>query len=183
VTALTLYFYGDPNNDANDTEQMYVGVEDNNLYAEVRYGDHRQGQDMNDIKIAEWQEWNIGLRDFSDADLAEVANDVNLAAISKLYIGIGDRRNPVPAGYGTVYFDDIRLYIPRCVPIYGPPADFSDNCTVDFEDFAILGNQWRQSPGTPSADIAPEPPDGFVDWRDLAALADNWLEQQLWPTL
>jgi len=38
--ALTLHFYGDPNNDAGDTEQMYVGLEDNDgNYAEVRYGD------------------------------------------------------------------------------------------------------------------------------------------------
>ncbi|MHC4497775.1 MAG: Calx-beta domain-containing protein, partial [Planctomycetota bacterium] len=60
VKALTLYFFGDPNNDANDTEQMYVGLSDgNDTYAEVRYGDYREGEDMNDIKIAEWQEWNI----------------------------------------------------------------------------------------------------------------------------
>jgi hypothetical protein len=41
VKSLTLWFYGDPDNDANATEQMYVAVEDdNNTYAEVRYGDH-----------------------------------------------------------------------------------------------------------------------------------------------
>jgi hypothetical protein len=105
VEALTLYFFGDPNNDANDTEQMYVGLSDgNDTYAEVRYGDYREGEDMNDIKLAEWQEWNIELSDFNLVDLADANN---------LHIGFGDRDNPAPGGNGTVYFDDIRLYVPR----------------------------------------------------------------------
>jgi hypothetical protein len=67
VKALSLYFYGDPNNDANDTEQMYLGLEDSNGdYAEVRYGDG-EGEDMNDVRIAEWQQWNINLQDFNEA--------------------------------------------------------------------------------------------------------------------
>jgi hypothetical protein len=84
---------------------MYVGLSDgNDTYAEVRYGDYREGEDMNDIKLAEWQEWNIELSDFNLVDLADANN---------LHIGFGDRDNPAPGGNGTVYFDDIRLYVPR----------------------------------------------------------------------
>jgi hypothetical protein len=42
-------------------------------------------------------------------------------------------------------------------------------------DFAILAAQWRQPPGQPSADIAPEGGDGIVDWRDVALQTENWL--------
>jgi hypothetical protein len=79
-----------------------------------------------------------------------------------------------------VYFDDIRLYSRKCVPEFASVADLSGNCIVYSEDFAILANQWFQSPGSPSADIA-EPLDSFVDWKDLDVLTENWLEVKLWP--
>jgi hypothetical protein len=173
IKALALYFYGHPGNDADATEQMYVGLRDSSTYAEVKYGDN--GEDMNDIKNEEWRQWNIALSDF---------NDVNLACVEKVYIGFGDRGNlnsgGTPGGSGVVYFDDIRLHITRCVPEYGLAADLNGDCSVGSEDFALLGSQWLQSPGSPSADIA-EPLDGFVNWRDLAVLVDGWLQKQLWP--
>lgn len=57
-----------------------------------------------------------------------------------------------------------------------PVGEFNGSCTVNFADFAILANQWLQPPGIPSADIAPEVPDGFVDMLDLAVFVENWLE-------
>jgi hypothetical protein len=57
-----------------------------------------------------------------------------------------------------------------------PMGDFVCPDGVEMRDFAILGAQWRQPPGEPSADIAPDGGDGIVDRLDLAALADNWLE-------
>jgi hypothetical protein len=57
------------------------------------------------------------------------------------------------------------------------PGDFEPDCDVDWYDFAVLGNQWLQSPGTPSADIAPLPEgDGIVNSLDLAEFAMHWLE-------
>jgi len=47
---------------------------------------------------------------------------------------------------------------------------------VDLLDFSVLAGQWLQAPGEPSADIAPEIPDGVVDILDLAVLANHWLE-------
>ncbi|MHC4483011.1 MAG: hypothetical protein ACYSW4_05640, partial [Planctomycetota bacterium] len=178
VKALTLYFYGHPDNDANATEQMYLGVEDGsgpNSYVEVKYGDN--GEDANDVEIAEWHEWNIRLQDFNDGG-------VDLADVNKVYIGFGDRSNlnpgGTPSGSGTVYFDDIRLYPRKCVPGFASVADLSGNCIVDFEDFVIFALQWFQPPGIPSADIA-EPSDDFVEWKDLDVLTDYWLEVNLWP--
>jgi hypothetical protein len=181
VRALTLYFYGHPDNDANATERMYVGLEDGSgpdSYAQVKYGDN--GEDVNDVKLAEWHQWNIRLQDFNDGG-------VNLPDVNNIYIGFGIRGNlnpgGTPGGWGVVYFDDIRLYPPRCVPSLAKPiADFDNNCLVDFDDFTVLGNQWMQSPGSPSADIAPEVPDGVVDWLDLDAFVQAWLKEELWPS-
>ncbi|MHC4389435.1 MAG: hypothetical protein ACYSX1_12635, partial [Planctomycetota bacterium] len=76
------------------------------------------------------------------------------AAVMHRAIGFGDRENlnpgGTPGGTGTVYFDDIRLCPRRCaVSLAKPAADFDSNCFVDFRDLAILGSQWRQSPGDP----------------------------------
>ena len=56
-----------------------------------------------------------------------------------------------------------------------PAGDLICPYGIEMRDFAILGAQWRQPPGEPSADIAPDGGDGIVNWLDLAALVDNWL--------
>jgi len=140
VKILTLYFYGDPNNDANATEQMYVGLEDSSgegSYAEVKYG-YYNDEDMNDIKDNDWQEWNIGLSDFTG---------VTLEQVKKVYIGIGIRGNlnpdGTPGGLGTVYFDDIRLYTPKCIASrLKPIGDLTDDCVVDLADVEVMAAQW-----------------------------------------
>ncbi len=168
VKALTLYFYGNPNNDDGDTEQMYVVLEDSNgSNTEVRY----PLEDMNDIKIAQWQVWNIDLQDFNNGG-------VDLTDVNTVYIGFGDRYNLfIPGGTGTVYFDDISLYPPRCVPEYGPVGDVSGDCVVDFKDLEIMSGEWLQS-GEVAADVSE---DGKVDFQDYAMLANDWLELKLWP--
>jgi len=168
VKVLSLYFYGDPGNDATETEQMYVGLEDNTgsgSYAEVRYGDH--GESMNDIKQAQWHEWNIALTDFTGVD----ANN-----IKKVYIGFGDRNDPVAGGSGTVYFDDLRLYARKCV-LPGPYADISDDCVVDHKDLKIMAAQWLNTGGV----VADLYVDDRVNFKDFAILVDSWLEEDLWP--
>jgi hypothetical protein len=169
--ALTLYFYGDPNNDATATERMYVGLEDSSSsYAEVKYGDN--GEDMNDLKIAEWQQWNIVLRDFNDGG-------VDLRNIKKLYIGFGDRIDPiVPGGWGIVYFDDIRLYGAQCIPEYGPDVDLNEDCVIDFADVDIIANEWLHN-GNVTADLYE---DNKIDFKDFAMLADYWLVEKFWPS-
>jgi len=141
VKMLTLWFYGDTGNDADETEQMYVGLEDGDgNYAEVKY----LMEDMNDIKIEEWQEWNIALSDFNDDN-----SDLTLTNIEKLYIGFGDRNGSENGGGGFVYFDDIRLYPPTCVLSQRPEEfakiDFNNDCIVDFGDVKIMAEDWLKS--------------------------------------
>lgn len=52
------------------------------------------------------------------------------------------------------------------------------NCDgfVNFDDFVILASQWLQEPTLPSADIAPDTRDNFVDFLDLATFVGYWLE-------
>jgi len=55
-------------------------------------------------------------------------------------------------------------------------ADLEGSGRVNFKDFAILANQWLQTPDEPSADIAPVGGlDNFVDELDLQVLAEQWL--------
>jgi hypothetical protein len=56
------------------------------------------------------------------------------------------------------------------------PGDMTGEGTVDFEDLKLLAEQWLQTPGVPSADIAPPPDgDGKVNLLDFALLAENWM--------
>jgi len=167
---LTLYFYGDPGNDANSTEQMYVGLEDSSgpdSYVEVRYGDN--GEDMSDIQVAAWHEWNLALSDFADGGS-------NPAAVRKIYIGFGDRANPVPGGFGMVWFDDIEVCSQRCIEP-APNSDINGDCIVDYRDLWMLAEDWLACCGA-AGELYP---DGKVDYKDFAVLADEWLDDKLWP--
>jgi hypothetical protein len=144
VRVLTIFFYGQPDNDTNDTEQMYLGVHDTEgNYAEMRYGEH-DGEDMNDLKVKGWQRWDVPLVWYTDSNAA-VANDVNFASISSVYLGFGNRRNPVPGGYGAVYFDDLRVSMAICKPEDGPTGDLSGDCFVGVADVGVIGDQWLRS--------------------------------------
>jgi hypothetical protein len=128
VKTLTLYFYGDPGNDANETEQLYVGL--GGSYAQVNC------PDMNAVLNTEWTEWNIPISEFAGVDPC---------AVTSLFIGFGDRSDTGPVGgEGIVYFDDIRLYPPKCIPELGPAYDFSGNCIVDWPDLQIMAYDWLE---------------------------------------
>jgi hypothetical protein len=167
---LTLYYRGDPNNDANSTEQMYVGIEDSRGpagAAEVPYG-YYADEDMSDIKVAEWQEWNVALGEFTGVHL----NDVN-----KIYIGFGDEGSEVEGGFGLVYFDDIYVSLPRCVPSRLPTElDFNGDCVVDFGDVGLMAADWlRTDVNFLDLGIVPQAPGpaGLVAWWKLEETDGN----------
>lgn len=55
-------------------------------------------------------------------------------------------------------------------------ADLNEDGIVNLVDFAVLAGQWLQTPGLPSADIAPPPEgDGVVNFKDLYLMAQEWL--------
>jgi len=164
---LTLYFYGKTDNAA---EQLYVALEDNAGHVKVvNYPDIAAAQN------AAWQEWNIELTQFSTAG-------VNLAAVKKMYIGLGNRASPTLGGTGTIFIDDIGVYPSRCIPSKGKPAaDLGGNCIVDYPDLEIMAGQWLATMPPATALSADLNTDKKVDFKDFAKLADAWLEQVLWP--
>jgi len=69
-----------------------------------------------------------------------------------------------------VFFVDTLTFIPEPARV----VDFNGDGKVDFKDFSILAQYWRQ--GEPSVDIAPIPNgDDIVDFKDAAILARCWL--------
>jgi hypothetical protein len=59
----------------------------------------------NAAQIGSWTAWNIPLQSFTD-------QGVNLANVTSITLGFGNRNNPTAGGAGMIYFDDIRLYAP-----------------------------------------------------------------------
>ena len=80
-------------------------------------------------------------------------------------------------GAGNLYFDDIRLYRPRCIPdkVTLSAADLNSDCIVDFADLEIMADGWLAGA---AGDLNT---DGSVDFKDFAVLADKWLDERLWP--
>jgi hypothetical protein len=117
----------------NDDEPLYVAVEDNAGHIKVV-------PNANPLASVDpdWQEWNILLSDFSGAG-------VNLKAVKKMYIGLGNRASPTVGGTGKIYVDDIAVYPSRCVPSMSKPtADIAEpyDCKVGNEDLNLLANEW-----------------------------------------
>jgi hypothetical protein len=54
------------------------------------------------------------------------------------------------------------------------PGDLEPDGDVDLDDVLIMGGQWLETPGIPSADIAPNEPDNFVDYLDFSVIWQNW---------
>ena len=101
VGVLSLWFYGDTSNAA---ERMYVAL---NGSATV-YHDNPDAALINT-----WTEWRIDLQKFA-------AQGVNLANVTTISIGFGDKTNIQAGGSGMVLFDDIRLYRPAPEPEPAP---------------------------------------------------------------
>ncbi|MBN2133478.1 MAG: hypothetical protein JW741_28520 [Sedimentisphaerales bacterium] len=98
VAVLTLHFRAAAGNTGDD---FYVGLEDG--AGNVGVVTH---PDPNAMLATQWTEWQIPLSEFGDAG-------VNVAAVKKMVIGLGDRDAPVPGGAGSFYLDDIRVTRPE----------------------------------------------------------------------
>lgn len=97
----------------------------------------------------------------SDANVTTVDPDGLITAHSK-----GTNEITVTnSGVDTIIEVEVDTYL----------GDINLDGKVNFTDFAVLANQWEESPGYPSADIAPQGSDFIVDIYDLAVLCDNWL--------
>ncbi len=85
---------------ANTPDRMYVALRDaSNHTGVVTYPDSQI------LTTKTWAQWKIPLSDFAN-------KGVNLAAVKKMFIGVGDRVNPARGGAGPLYFDDVCLTRP-----------------------------------------------------------------------
>jgi hypothetical protein len=82
----------------NDPAPLYVAIEDNT--GNVQSLTH---PDPTAVLAIDWQQWMIPLSEFKG---------VNLAAVKKMSIGIGDRARPTAGGSGLIYIDDIGFGYP-----------------------------------------------------------------------
>jgi hypothetical protein len=93
VDTLTIWYIGSA---ANAAETMYV----------VLNGSAEATNDNPDAALATtWTEWIVPLQTFAD-------QSVNLANVTSITLGLGNRSNPTAGGAGMMYYDDIRLYPP-----------------------------------------------------------------------
>jgi hypothetical protein len=154
---------------SNVAAPLYVTLQDNN---NVGSSDSNKATvthtDPNVVLQNTWQAWDIALNDFKVVNPA-----LNLAKIKKITLGVG---SATPNGTGTLYFDDIRLYPPRCMP--NKTGDFNGDCFIDYDDLQILANNWLSSPADPNIDLNK---DSKINFKEYAILASQWLSAAVWP--
>jgi hypothetical protein len=122
-------FYGQT---GNYGEPMYFGLGDSDSNAVVYY----DSCDVNAIQLDHWQEWNIDLEDLNSAG-------VSLNDVQRVYLGIGTRGNTTKTGEGTVYFDEIELWPPRCrSELTYTEGDVTSDCYIDYYDLELIGRDW-----------------------------------------
>jgi hypothetical protein len=112
---------------SNVAAPLYVTLQDSNPSPGTKTVTH---PDPNIVLQAGWQEWNIALSDFTG---------VNLTKVKKITLGVGDS---TPRGTGTLYFDDIRVYVSRCIANRKAPDFSGSDCRVDPNDLRILTDNW-----------------------------------------
>lgn len=187
VRALSIPFHGRAGNAT--TEPFWVQLRDGDKgYGEkVFYGTYA-GESLEDFNDPNWHEWNIDLAQFN----------VDLNDVVSIVIGIGNEDETGDHGSGTLYLDDIRLYIPRCVPNRSSPAfaaldyapEANRDCKIDYKELAIMARDWLQTEKTldpppktsPANIINPEPQKNLiVNFNDYAELLNSWLETEIWP--
>jgi len=97
VDTLVLYIQGKATNGA---APLYVALKDaSNHTATVVHPDAAV------VTARTWIEWKIPLSEFT-------AGGVNVAAVKKIIIGLGDKANPTAGGAGLLFIDDICLTKP-----------------------------------------------------------------------
>jgi len=144
VKALSLRFYG---KSYNAIEAMWIQLSDGTKpYGnKVTYGDY-DDEDPMAITEESWHEWFIDMADFG----------VDLGDVVSISIGFGNEDGSGVQGSGTVYFDDLRLYLPQCRPTrhspeaakldYSGPDGVADLMADNWLDRDVLVN-----PVTPDA--------------------------------
>jgi len=158
--------------ESNVADRLYVILEDDAGNFELV-----EHSEPNGTQVSSWQEWNIDMREFTNAG-------VNTAAITKMTLGVGNKAAPSATGNGLMYIDDVRLHLPKCLPSeLQPVGDLNDDCVVDESDLEILASEWLSTATEEVKLVADLDDNGDVDFGDYARLASSWLEELIWPVL
>jgi len=96
--AWTVAAIGDDPEPANTPDTLYLAVGDSAGKVAVV-----KNTDPAALTTATWTEWKVPLSSLTG---------INLGKVKALYVGVGDRKNPVTGGAGRLYIDDIRLTRP-----------------------------------------------------------------------
>ncbi|MFH1718260.1 MAG: LamG domain-containing protein [Planctomycetota bacterium] len=158
---------------SNSPGPLYVRLEDNAGKAGAVY--HEDGPDA--VLADDWKLWAIPLEDFQ-------SKGVDVTAITKIAIGVGDKDNPQPGGTGKLLIDDIQVV--RRMPTTGRVLLFEE----DFEglvlgpnvDEGLAGGEvWTKAPpegwmiddsGVPGAGDPAN--DGVTEWAGWSFADKNW---------
>ena len=119
---------------SNSSESIYVAVGNSAGAPAVVYHD-----DPAATQIDNWTQWNIPTQVIAD-------QGVDITDVDNISIGVGNRDNPQPGGWGTLYIDDIRLR-PEA-PVFEPKEA---NTVFETEEAEILGESWRTYHGPSSS--------------------------------
>jgi hypothetical protein len=96
VGELSLWYRGASDNAA---ESLYVALSNSTGSAAIVAND-----DSLAAQSRAWTQWTIPLQSFAD-------QGINLTNVDKIAIGLGDKGGASDGGIGTMYVDDIRLYV------------------------------------------------------------------------
>jgi hypothetical protein len=179
---LKLSYYGDP---SNAPETMYVGFWDGDNVPSAPVVVNNP--DVFAAQRSGWHDWYIPLQDFVAAN-----PQLNLANVSRIYIGFGERTATQTGGTGVVFFDDIQLLTNGvCIP--GTVAgDFDNDCAVNSNDLRSLAEVWLgQEPTTLAPPIIQLDASGLTygplpSWTNVGTLGGVFsadpLDAGTWPT-
>jgi hypothetical protein len=160
--------------EGNAVEPMFVAIQDTAGRRAAVYN-----PDPNAALVTDWTEWGKFGQGIALSEFTTQTPNLDLSNVDNVRLGFGTKGNKQPGGTGLVFFDDFRLYKPRCIPqLAKPAADLNGNCIVDLPDFALLAEEWLQIAPNIHTDINY---DLRLDFGDVKMLSNEWLDQILWP--
>ena len=114
-------------------------------------------ENVADILEDSWHEWNVDLGIID-------ACGVELSAIDRFTIGIGGAKagqSKANKNTNNMWFDDIRLYPPRCIPEYGRAVGnlTEGDCVTDGFDLEIMATDWMVTDKMAEASPPVNPPE------------------------
>ncbi|MHC4322726.1 MAG: LamG domain-containing protein, partial [Planctomycetota bacterium] len=164
---------------SNSPEPLYLRLEDAAGTPGTVY--HEDGPDA--VLATDWQLWAIPLEDFQ-------AEGVDVTAVTKIALGVGDKNDPQLGGTGMLIVDDIQL-VRRIPTTAGRELLFEEDFeslvlgpSVDEDDAPADNEAWTDTPpagwvvddsGVPGAGDPAN--DGATEWAGWSFAKKDWWAQ------